>query len=393
MITRISLSTPSRYKKLNLPSFKSKNEIQIKGKATTAKIYTSSIDYKTSEQIKRMCNHPVFKDAPIRIMPDVHPSKNTVVGFSAPIINEKIIPAIIGSDIGCGMLCIQVDTQGQEPDYKKLDEIIKTYSSSQRTKTPRNLRKIPKKLQDGIKNVCKDIDNKDADFFEGALGTVGKGNHFIEFASDDTGNKYLIIHSGSRGFGKNVAGYHEYIARHQNHYYIPELSYLDGDEAKRYLENMKVAQEYAKFNRRVIADEILTRMGWKEKSSFDTVHNYISDDKMIRKGSVDANKGKQLLIPLNMKDGSLLSVGKGNLEWNCTAPHGAGRKIPRGEAFRTLSLDDYKQTMSGIYTTSVRQSTLDEAPKAYKDAEEIIEEIEETAEIQAILKPLYNFKD
>ncbi len=396
----ISSLTPN-YNNIFMPkkmSFKGNSQdkaksIQITGSATSAKVYTQNLDYKTMDQIKILCNHPAFKDAPIRIMPDVHPSKSTLVGFSAPVDTNKIIPGIIGSDIGCGMLCVKFDTQGKDIDYKKLDDIVKMYSSKRRTKTPQSIKKVPQTLKQQVKNMCKDLKYANADFHLNNIGTIGSGNHFVEIDEDKNGQKYLVIHTGSRGLGKQIAQHHQYIAKHQNHYFVPELSYLSDDEAKKYLEDMRVAQEYAKQNRRTIANEILFRMGWKEVSSFESVHNYISDDGIIRKGAIAADKEKEILIPLNMRDGAILGTGKGNPDWNNTAPHGAGRKMARGEANRNLSYENFVKSMNGIYTSCVRHDTLDEAPDAYKQPEEIIENISDTANIKEVIKPLYNFKD
>ena len=367
--------------------------ITVKGDKTTAKIYTKNLDYKTYDQIKTICSHPVFQDIPIRIMPDVHPSKNTVVGFSAPMSEVGVIPGIIGSDIGCGMLCVKFDTQGQDIDFEKLDEVIRTYTSCNRTKTPASFKKIPTDLKKDLNKVCKDLKYTNDAFQIGRLGTVGQGNHFIEINQDDKGNNYLVVHSGSRSLGKQIAQKHDFIARQQNHYFVKGLSYLTGDEAREYMQDMRIAQKYAATNRSIIADEILYRMGWKKLSSFESVHNYIDDKGIIRKGAISAEKGEQMIIPLNMRDGVILATGKGNPDWNCTAPHGAGRKIARGETRSRLSYEEFEESMKGIYTTSVSPDTLDEAPAAYKDAGEIIENISDTADIQAIMKPIYNFKD
>ena len=385
-------------KQNNKMSFKGNSSdtkyVKISGKETSAKIYTrGELDYKTMNQIKDLCNHPAFTDAPIRIMPDVHPSSNTIVGFSAPMVNGKIIPGIIGGDIGCGMLCVKLDTQGKDIDYAKLDDVVKTYASVRKTRLPQSIKKASKPLTKDLQQLCKKLHGTSADEQIKNLGTIGGGNHFVEIDSDASGQKYLIIHSGSRSLGKKVADYHQYVARHQNHYFKNELSYLTGDEATDYMTDMRVAQEYAKANRRVIADEILHRMGWKEKSSFESVHNYIDENGIIRKGAIAAEKGRDLLIPLNMRDGVVLAQGKGNPDWNQTAPHGAGRKIARGEASKTLSYEKFASSMEGIYTSCVRPDTLDEAPDAYKDSDEIIENISETADIKEVVKPVYNYKD
>ena len=382
--------TPKKRSKI---AFKGITPLQIKGKETFAKIFTGALDYKTMSQIKDICNHPVFENTSIRIMPDVHPGKNCIVGFSSTVGAKGVIPSIIGSDIGCGMLCVKFDTQGKEIDFRKLDDVVRTYFSMARTKKPAWVKKVIPSLRQDIESMCPKFRDTSADYQIDNLGTVGRGNHFIEIDKDSKGQQYLIIHTGSRALGKRVADYHEFVARHQNHYYIRELSYLSRAEAAQYLKDLNVTQRYAAANRRVIADEILYRMGWKEKGSFESIHNYISPDGIIRKGAIEATKGKQVLIPLNMRDGAILGRGKGNVDWNQTAPHGAGRCIARGEAMKTLSVEDYKNSMQGIFTTSVSKDTLDEAPAAYKKASEIISNIEDTVQVDEILKPLYNFKD
>ncbi len=385
-----------KHKGLNFKSFHktlTRDVLEIKGKETCAKIFTNNVEYKALNQIKEICNHPVFRDAPIRIMPDVHPSKNTVVGFSAPIVNGAVIPAIIGSDIGCGMLCLRFDTQGQEIDYEKLDNVISDFFSYNRPRVPQSLKKVPKDLTRKLNDICQDLYKTNGDYQVSRLASVGSGNHFIEIDKDLKGNHYLIVHTGSRGLGKKFAEHHQFIARHQNHYFIKELSYLSGDEAQKYLNDMRVIQQYAEINRQCIAEEILYRMGWKKVDSFESVHNYISSDGMIRKGAIEAKNGQPLIIPLNMRDGAILAKGKGNADWNSTAPHGAGRKIPRGEASQILSFDEFKDSMRGIHSKSVREATLDEAPAVYKDSKEIISNIEDTAEIQEIIKPIFNYKE
>lgn len=388
---------PNKVSKVNSPSFCGglNNILELSGSQTSAKIFTNNIEIKALNQIKELCNHPAFKDAPIRIMPDVHPSRNTVVGFSAPVLNGKIIPSIIGSDIGCGMLCVKFDTQGKAIDFDKLDKVISTYISYDRQKLPQALKKISSGFKRELNDMCKKLYQTSGDFQVSRLGSIGSGNHFIEIDKDAAGQTYLIVHTGSRGLGKKLAEHYQFLSRHQNHYYIKELSYLTGDEAQAYLNDLKIAQKYAEANRRAVADEILFRMGWKEKSAFESVHNYISDDGIIRKGAIEATKGKDLLIPLNMRDGVIIGRGKGNPDWNNTAPHGAGRKIARGEARNITSVDNCVKEMkqNGIHTVSINSGTLDEAPQAYKDANEIIENVQDTAEIKEVIKPIFNFKE
>ena len=368
--------------------------IKVKGSETEAKIYTANVDYETLDAIRNMCNHPVFKDAPIRIMPDTHAGKNSVVGFSAPVgAAGTVIPNIVGGDIGCGMLCVKLDTGGKEIDCRELDNVIRKFISSSRSEIPKSFSKVP---VDFIKQVDGMTSKKYKQRIENVmqtLGTIGGGNHFIEIDKDDNGDYYLVIHSGSRLFGKEVADYHQEKANRQNPYKIKELSYLSGAEAKDYLEDMGVAVEFSSYNRRVIADEIISRMGWREVSSFESLHNYISDDGMIRKGAISAEKGEELLIPLNMRDGAIIGSGKGNEDWNNTAPHGSGRQYKRREVKDKFTLEDFRETMKGVYSTCISSATLSEAPQAYKSSEEIIENIADSVNVEKIITPVYNYKD
>lgn len=381
--------------KSNAPSFKGKTEpVEVKGTQTKAKVYTNNFDWKTYNQIRLICSHPVLKDVPVRIMPDTHAGADSVVGFSAPVGETgKVIPGLISGDIGCGMLCVNIDTKGEDIDFDKLDHVIREHVSSSRGKTPDCLNIHSKKIEKDVKGLCKDKYKISYDKTVSTLGTLGGGNHFIEIDKDDDGELYLVVHTGSRHFGKEVYDYHQGVALEQNPYSMKEWSYLSGDEAKDYLEDMRIAVKYSQVNRRIIADEIMKQMGWSEKDSFESVHNYISKDGIIRKGAISAKKGKRMIIPLNMRDGAIIAIGKGNKEWNETAPHGAGRKLSRSAASDELSLDEYKSTMKGIYSTCIKQSTIDESPMAYKNSDEIAEEIEDTAEIEKRIKPVYNFKD
>lgn len=367
--------------------------ITVKGSETTAKIYTTNVDYQAIAQIKDFCNHPVFKDAPIRIMPDTHAGKNSVVGFSSPIVNGAVIPNVIGGDIGCGMLCVKFDPKSDSIDFEKLDEVIKTYVSSSRTKQPSSLKNLPNQFSKEVIDLCKHKYKKSPDKVMASLGTLGGGNHFIEIDKDSNGDYYLVIHTGSRHFGKEVADYHQKVASVQNPYRMKDLSYLTGDEAKEYLMDMRLAAEYSKQNRRVIADEILKKMGWKEQESFESIHNYISDDGIIRKGAICADNGKKVIIPLNMRDGAIIGTGLGNADWNNTAPHGAGRQYKRSQATQFITFEEYKKSMKGIYSSSIDESHIDESPLAYKDSTEIIENISETVDVEDIISPIFNYKD
>ena len=371
-----------------------KDVFEISGTQTKEKIFTNNINYQTLAQIKAICSHPVFKDVPVRIMPDTHAGKNSVVGFTAPILqNGAVIPSLISGDIGCGMLCVSIDTLGNDIDYKKLDSIIRECVSSNRNSKPSAYNTLAKKIDSQVNSLYKEKYKTSAENAMDSLGTLGGGNHFIEIDHDNNGNKYLVIHTGSRKFGKDVYNYHQSIANQQNGYRIKDWSYLTGDEAKSYMEDMKIATKFSQLNRRIIADEILKKMGWKEKESFESIHNYIADDGIIRKGAIRSNKGEKILIPLNMRDGSIIAEGKGNIDWNYSAPHGAGRQFARSEASELINLDEYKDSMQGIYSTCISRATIDESPQAYKNADDIINNISDTAEITQIIKPEYNFKD
>ncbi len=367
--------------------------IEIEGSQTKAKVFAKNPDATLMEQIKTICSHPVFKDLPVRIMPDSHVCKASLVGFTSPIgIKGEIIPGIIGGDIGCGMLCCEIDTNGQDIDYKKLDYIINnkvvpSYSSMSEEK-----KSLLSSITESLKHISTMLLNTSEKKMISDLGTLGGGNHFIEVDKSQDGRLFLVIHSGSRGFGQAVFNYHNNIANRQNPYTIKALSYLTGDEAKQYFEDMRLAQNYARLNRRIIADTILKAMNWSEKSSFESVHNYIADDNIIRKGSISAHEGEKVIIPLNMKDGALIATGKGNPDWNNSAPHGAGRKISRTMAKELINLASYQQDMQGIYTTSVCEKTIDEAPGAYKNSDEIKETIVPAVDIIEQIKPQYNYK-
>ncbi len=371
-----------------------KDVLEITGSQTKAKVFTNNINYQTFEQIKKICSHPVFNDIPVRIMPDTHAGKSSVVGFTAPIgAMGAVIPSLISGDIGCGMLCVSLDTLGENIDYEKLDKVIRETLISAREKKPSVYGAHAKKIEKEVGSLCKDKYKISADDSMSSLGTLGGGNHFIEIDSDDNGNKYLIIHTGSRQFGKKVHDYHQKIANEQNPYRIRDWSYFTGDEAKSYLEDMQIAVRFSQLNRRIIADEILKRMGWKEKESFESIHNYISKDGIIRKGAISAQAGEKILIPLNMRDGAIIAEGHGNADWNNSAPHGAGRQFSRSEASELITLEEYQDSMKGIHSSCISKSTIDESPLAYKDANEIIDNITETATIEKIVKPEFNFKD
>jgi len=401
---------------------------EIKGKYNSAKVYTDVLDDKCVLQIQGLLDLEVFQEAQVRIMPDCHAGSSCVIGFTADL-GDKVIPNIVGVDIGCGMLTIELGDI--EIDFEKLDKVIYEKVPFGRNVNEGRLMKFPK-----LQELKCYRELKDTKAIERAIGSLGGGNHFIEVDVDEDGCKYLIIHTGSRQLGKQVAEYHQKIARglhtgwgplwekeeeikreykvarrrneiqevlkklhrefHQTAPDMPlEYCFLSGKYTQDYLHDMRICQEFADENRKMIAKLIIDNYGFKPISEFTTVHNYIDhDSNIIRKGAVSAMKGEMLLIPINMRDGSLLCVGKGNPDWNYSAPHGAGRLYSRSAAFHEFTLEEYAKTMkeAGIYSTSVAQSTLDECPMAYKGMKDIVDNIEPTAEIINVLKPIYNFK-
>ena len=403
----------------------------IDGKYASAKVFTDNIEDKASEQILTLCNQSFVDGCKIRIMPDVHAGSGCVIGFTANL-GKKVIPNIVGVDIGCGMLVAELGVEHIDP--KKLDKVIR-----ERVPAGMNVHESQKMSDSFLSQLdCKDSLHN-VDWILRSMGTLGGGNHFIELDEDEEGNQYLVIHTGSRNLGKQVAEYHQDIAisnlkgkdkkkeaidalikqlkaegrekeisqkLSELNFKFPdipnELCYLEGKDREAYLGDMFICQRFATMNRLHIMNEILNGVGLQEKIPeihfFQTVHNYIDigdirySDGIIRKGAVSAKKGERLIIPLNMKDGSLICIGKGNPDWNCSAPHGAGRMYSRVAAKKAFSVDEFKKQMDGIYSTSVNEDTLDECPMAYKPAQEIIDAISPTVEIVKHIKPIYNFK-
>lgn len=390
------------------------------------KIFTNNIEEKAVQQIDLLLDQEPFKKCKVRIMPDVHAGKGCVIGFTADL-GDKVIPNIVGVDIGCGMLCVELGKI--DLDLEKLDKII-----NENIPAGRNIRKQKLTSFDKIKELYCLRELRDSNKFEKAIGTLGGGNHFIEVDVDDDDNKYLVIHTGSRNMGKQVAEYYQNLAielcsgkeemwkrkaeiiatykeqgrrkeiqkalkKLEQEYKnitpdLPkDLCYLTGEYREDYLHDMEICQEYASLNRKNIALEILNKYGIVAVSKFETIHNYICfDDNIVRKGAIRANKSERVIIPINMRDGSIIAVGKGNDDWNNSAPHGAGRIMSRIKAKETFQLDEFVKTMEGIYTTSVAEETIDEAPFVYKPMHEILDNIKDTVEIERIIKPIYNFK-
>ena len=395
------------------------------------KIFTQNIEQEALDQINTLMEQPAFSDCKVRIMPDVHAGAGCVIGFTADL-GDKVIPNIVGVDIGCGMLTIGLGKI--DIDYAKLDEVIrKCVPCGREVHAPSSIYR-PKTKFTKLQDIRCYRDLKDTKRLERSIGTLGGGNHFIEIDEGENGNKYLVIHTGSRNLGKQVADYYQNLAvelmqgkdellekqeqliaeykaqgrkkeiqaaikeLHRtwrpNEIDIPkDLCYLTGQYREDYLHDMRICQEFARLNRNHIALTIADQMGWAVLDIFETIHNYIEfETNMVRKGAISAKAGEKLLIPINMRDGCIVGVGKGNDDWNQSAPHGAGRIMSRHKAREVVSLDAFKEAMDGIFTTSVSAETIDEAPMVYKPMNEIVENIKDTVDILEIIKPVYNFK-
>lgn len=399
--------------------------IQLRGKYNSATVYTDIVEETAVSQIIELCSAEEFKDSKIRVMPDVHAGKGCTVGTTMTI-TDKIRPNSVGVDISCGMLCVKVDVKRKDIDLAKLDNIVKKY-----VPLGHNVRTVVYgKYWNEIKDeffTLKCINSIDTVRAKLSIGSLGSGNHFCEVDEDDEGNIYLVIHSGSRNAGKQMADYYQNLAYdalksrvkdksilidalmaagrekdistelkklpHIN--MSKELAYLEGINFDNYLNDMGVMQKYADLNRKAIAETIIVGMRWKATESFSTIHNYIDLDTMIlRKGAISAQEGELVLIPMNNEDGSLICIGKGNPDWNFSAPHGAGRLMSRSKAKASLSLELYQQGLkdAGVYTTTANQSTLDESKQAYKPIDEIIANIGDTVNIVKRIKPIFNIK-
>lgn len=407
---------------------------ELSGKYNTCKIFTDNCDNETISQLTDLLNQESVKGSKIRIMPDTHAGKGCVIGTTMTLQNN-VIPNLVGVDIGCGMLAIKL--KEKEIDLKLLDEVINEY--------------IPAGFEiheDPVSRSSADkiIASVDVDKAFKSLSSLGGGNHFIEIDRDSHGNLWLVVHTGSRHLGLEVCEYYQNRAyeklqesakggslkqlinstiselktahrekeiskqiekvkadyEHENNTKVPrELAYLVGQDFDDYIHDMQLTQQHAAINRKCIAGTIIAKMGLHsvskdccyDENCFDTIHNYIDCDNMIlRKGSVSAELGEWLIIPMNMRDGSLICIGKGNPDWNYSAPHGAGRIMSRSQAKDRVNLDDFEESMKGIYSTSVCESTIDESPFVYKPMQEIIDNIKDTVEIIDIIKPIYNFK-
>ncbi|MCI9370440.1 MAG: RtcB family protein [Lachnospiraceae bacterium] len=396
--------------------------LEIKGKISMAVCYAKVIEEEAVEQIRRMCDYEFTEGSQIRIMPDVHAGKGCTIGTTMTV-KDKAVPNIVGVDIGCGMYTVNLGKG--ELNLEKLDEAAHFVPSG------KNVWEGRQEKFDLTRLRCY-RSLKDSKRLVRSLGTLGGGNHFIEVDRSEDGTNYLVIHTGSRNLGKQVAeiyqklaielhqGKEEYFVKRdaliaeykaagrkneiqaalkelkwQNRdLLIPEdLCYLYGSYFEDYLADVEICQEFARRNREKIAEVLLERVGLTGSEAFHTIHNYIDTEEMIlRKGAIAAHEGEKVLIPINMRDGSVLAIGKGNKEWNYSAPHGAGRLMSRTKAKENLSMQEYRKEMEGIYTTSVNEATLDEAPMAYKSIDDILDVIKESVTVIQVMKPIYNFK-
>jgi len=401
---------------------KGKNMLLLNGKFNSAKVFTEVIDPTAVAQITELCNQPMSEGSQIRIMPDVHAGAGCTIGTTMHI-TDKVVPNLVGVDIGCGMETVKLKETHIE--LQKLDKLI--------------YEKIPSgfEIRDKAHRYCERIDLTELYCYdhinpvraERSIGTLGGGNHFIEADKGEDGSIYIVIHSGSRHLGVETAKFYQEeaykrlngsskkdideliermksegrdkqiqseITKLKNTKFtdVPKhLAYCEGELFEQYIHDMKIVQQFAMLNRQAMMDEIIKGMHLHAVEQFTTIHNYIDTDTMIlRKGAVSAQAGEKLLIPINMRDGSLICTGKGNPDWNCSAPHGAGRLMSRSAAKQSFTVSEFRKQMDGIYTTSVNAQTLDECPMAYKSIDDIVDNIGDTVVINEIIKPIYNFK-
>lgn len=369
--------------------------IVLQGKYADAKIFTDTVDDLTLQQIQKMIDHDITENTQVRIMPDCHVGKGSTVGTTIKFKGEidKVVPNIVGVDIGCGILMHQL-APDTSIDFKTLDKRINRLIPSGFSKHSRASSVFDDRLSNLRLPLSKDV----ILMARQSIGTLGGGNHYIEIAEDEQGSKWLSVHSGSRNLGHQIATYYQKLAVEEMKLRgeMPEnqtLVPLTGENLLDYLKDMQIAQQFAALNRKTMLETIASEMNWTVVDCFDSIHNFIDlEHRIIRKGATSAQKGERLVIPLNMRDGSLICEGLGNPDWNYSAPHGAGRQLSRSQAKKELDFTRYQEQMSDVYTSSVVRSTLDEAPDAYKPVEQIISNITDTVKIIHRLRPLYNFK-
>ncbi len=396
--------------------------IELNGKFNTAKIFTDVVDQSAISQVIELLNQEFVAGSRIRMMPDIHAGAGCTIGTTMTI-TDKIVPNLVGVDIGCGMETVRVREDHME--MQRLDKAIRELIPA-----GFEIRKSAHRYADRVDlDSLRCAKHVDLDRARRSVGSLGGGNHFIEVDQDDQGQLYIVVHSGSRHLGLEVAKYYQEagykalnktdeasiqkfidemkaagrqreIQKELKHLKaatntsVPKaLAYVEGSLFDDYIYDMKIVQKFAELNRQAMMDEILKAMKLHPEEQFTTIHNYIDTSAMIlRKGAVSAAAGEKLLIPINMRDGSLVCVGRGNEDWNCSAPHGAGRLMSRAQAKESFTVSEFKKQMEGIYTTSVGKDTLDECPMAYKGMQDILDNIGPTADVVSIIKPVYNFK-
>ncbi len=398
--------------------------IHLHGKHNTAIAFTDYMEESARQIVTDLLDNPNFKDSKIRFMPDIHTGLGVCIGTTMTI-SDKVVPNFVGVDIGCGMLVQELDCH--TVDFAALDKAIR-----QRVPSGNKIHAMQQvETWLAFPQELKCVNHVNMDRALKSIGTLGGGNHFIELTQSDNGRYYLVIHSGSRHLGLQIAEHYQEMAYNQlirnNKKDIPALvremkaagreseigkaikevkqniaqvekyklmAYCEAELLQNYLQDMDIAQKFAVLNRKSIAKIIASEMRWQVLSEFQTIHNYIDTQAMIlRKGAVSAKKGERFIVPINMRDGSLICVGKGNPDWNYSAPHGAGRLMSRTQARQQISLEEVKHTMRGVYTNSINNNTIDESPQAYKNMDEIVRNMQDTAEVIERIKPVYNFKD
>jgi RNA-splicing ligase RtcB len=361
----------------------------VKGIYAEAKIFTDDVEEYAEAQVKLICDNETADGSTICMMPDIHPGKIAPIGLSMTV-KDKVIPQLLGVDIGCGMTCVKINRTNAE--FQKLDRVIRENVPSGFA-----VRREPHHMAgefsyEGL-HCASHINRNRA---ERSLGTLGGGNHFIELDRGSDGNMYLVVHTGSRHLGEETAKYYTELAdrclKEQGRDVSYYMSYLEGSNKAAYLEDVQIIQRYAEWNRQIIVREILKGMKWKAVEQFSAAHNYLDDSGILRKGVVSARSGEKVIIPANMKDGIILGIGRGSAEWNYSTPHGSGRRMKREDVKNRHTVSEFKKEMKGIYSSCVGADTLDEAPFAYRSITEIADQIKDTVEITEILTPVYNYK-
>lgn len=381
-------------------------ETKIYGNGGIATVYTDNLDQESRRQIQDMMNCELFQGCTVRIMPDVHAGKGSVIGFTSTI-SDKLCPNIVGVDLSCGVTLDKI-SEKRGVDFNALDKAVRNNVPSGfsiRDEVYHSLRNGHSRLgilYSEIEEDLIEISRKvgiDKDRCINSIGSMGSGNHFCELVRSKEGDFYLHIHSGSRGLGAKIAEYHQAKAyKLHDANCLPQgtpkvLSWLTGADAEEYKKDSILAQRYSSLNRAVMADAISKAMGWGLEEHIESIHNFIDFDAgIIRKGAISAQEGEIIVIPISMAEGVIVAKGLGNSDWNFSAPHGAGRLFARGEAKRQLNMEDFKNSMEGVWSSCVGLGTLDESPQAYKGAEYILERIKDTVEVLEVIKPVYNFK-